>query len=124
MITRYLAVGAGGFLGAIARYALGVWIEAVWRREFPLPTFTINVSGCFILGLFLTLASERLDIGPMWRLLVATGFVGAYTTFSTFEYETHRLTQTGGWGWALLNIVGSVVAGFLALRLGVFLARR
>ena len=124
MITRYLAVGAGGFLGAMARYAVGVWIETMWRREFPLATFLVNISGCFLLGFFLTVAAERLDIGLLWRLLVATGFVGAYTTFSTFEYETHRLAQSGAWGWALLNVVGSVVAGFLALRLGVFLVRR
>jgi len=124
MITRYLAVGAGGFLGAIARYALGVWIETAWRRQFPLATFLVNLSGCFILGAFLTAAAERLDIGPLARLFVATGFVGAYTTFSTFEYENYRLTQTGAWGWALLNVVGSVVAGFLAVRLGVLLVRR
>ena len=123
-MLRYLAVGAGGFLGAIARYALGVWIETVWRREFPLPTFVINITGCFVIGAFLTMAAERLDIGPMARLFVATGFVGAYTTFSTFEYETHRLTETGAWGWALLNVIGSVVAGFLAVRLGVLVGRR
>jgi len=124
MITRYLAVGAGGFLGAIARYALGVWFETAWRRPFPLATLLVNLSGCFIIGAFLTAAAERLDIGPMGRLFVATGFVGAYTTFSTFEYENYRLTQTGAWGWALLNVAGSVVAGFMAVRLGVLLVRR
>ena len=124
MIARCLVVGAGGFLGAIARYAVGVWIESFWRRDFPLATFLVNVSGCFILGFFLTMATERMSISPMMRLLVATGFVGAYTTFSTFEYETQRLTTTGAFGWALVNVLASVAIGFLAVRLGVQLGRR
>jgi len=124
MIARCLVVGAGGFLGAIARYAVGVWIESFWRRDFPLATFLVNVSGCFILGLFLTIATERMSISPMMRLLVATGFVGAYTTFSTFEYETQRLTATGAFGWAILNVLASVVAGYAAVRLGVQWGRR
>ena len=124
MIARCLVVGAGGFLGAIARYAVGVWIETFWRRDFPLATFLVNVSGCFILGFFLAIATERMNISPMMRLLVATGFVGAYTTFSTFEYETQRLTTTGAFGWALVNVLASVAVGFLAVRLGVQLGRR
>jgi len=124
MIARCLVVGAGGFLGAIARYAVGVWIESFWRRDFPLATFLVNVSGCFILGFFLAMATERMSISPMMRLLVATGFVGAYTTFSTFEYETQRLTTTGAFGWALVNVLASVAVGFLAVRLGVQLGKR
>ena len=124
MIARCLVVGAGGFLGAIARYAVGVWIETFWRRDFPLATFLVNVSGCFIVGFFLAIATERMSISPMMRLLVATGFVGAYTTFSTFEYETQRLTTTGAFGWALVNVLASVAIGFLAVRLGVQLGRR
>ena len=124
MIARCLVVGAGGFLGAIARYAVGVWIETFWRRDFPLATFLVNVSGCFILGFFLAIATERMNISPMMRLLIATGFVGAYTTFSTFEYETQRLTATGAFGWALVNVLASVAIGFLAVRLGVQLGRR
>ena len=124
MIARCLVVGAGGFLGAVARYAVGVWIETFWRRDFPLATFLVNVTGCFILGFFLTLAAERISITPMMRLLVATGFVGAYTTFSTFEYETQRLTTTGAFGWALVNVLTSVVAGYVAVQLGVAFGRR
>ena len=121
---RYLIVGAGGFIGAVARFAVGVYFDTFWRRDFPLATFIVNVSGCFILGLFLTLATERLPVDPRLRLFLATGFVGAYTTFSTFEYETQRLTTTGALGWAIVNVLTSVVAGFAALQLGVFLARR
>jgi len=122
--VRYLVVGLGGFLGAIARYSVGVWIDTFWRRDFPLATFLVNVTGCFILGFFLTLAAERISITPMMRLLVATGFVGAYTTFSTFEYETQRLTTTGAFGWALVNVLTSVVAGYAAVQLGVAFGRR
>jgi CrcB protein len=122
-VKSALVVGTGGFLGAVARYAVGVLVARYWQGEFPLATFLINVSGSFVLGFFSVLAAERMAIDPAWRLLVATGFVGAYTTFSTFEYETQRLTEIGAWGWAALNVVTSVLAGFLAVRLGVYLAR-
>ena len=68
MIARCLVVGAGGFLGAIARYAVGVWIESFWRRDFPLATFLVNVSGCFILGFFLTYIVDRPSISDVTRL--------------------------------------------------------
>lgn len=122
-MMRFLAVGAGGFLGAIARYALGLLVARFWSGEFPLATFLINVSGSFAIGLFTAMSAERLALDPVWRLLFATGFVGAYTTFSTFEYETNRLVVMGSTGWAVTNVLASVVVGFLALRLGVALAR-
>jgi len=121
---RFFLVGAGGFAGAIARYGVNLWCESFWRRPFPLATFLVNISGCFILGFFLAVAAERLPIDPRWRLFVGTGFVGAYTTFSTFEYETQRLTSTGALGWAVVNIVTSIVAGYVAVQLGVMLGRR
>jgi CrcB protein len=122
-MKNLLAVGIGGFLGAIARYGVGLGVARLWSGDFPLATFLINVSGSFVLGLFSTLAAERMPMDPAWRLLVATGFVGAYTTFSTFEYETHRLVETGASSWALLNVLASVVVGLVAVRLGVVLAR-
>lgn len=118
-----LAVGAGGFVGALARWGVGLLVARYWERDFPLGTLLINLSGCFVLGLFGTLAAERLAISPAWRLFVATGFTGAYTTFSTFEVETHRLVETGATGAALAYVLASVTAGFLAVRLGIFLAR-
>jgi fluoride exporter len=122
-MKELLAVGAGGFAGAVARYAVYLLVARVWSHAFPLATFVINVTGCFVLGFFATFAVESATIDPLWRLLVATGFVGAYTTFSTFAYETNRLAEAGATGWALVNVIGSVVAGFAAVRLGVFLAR-
>jgi len=118
-----LAVGAGGCVGALARYGVSLAVARLWTRDFPLATLLINVSGSFILGLFSTWAAGRIGLDPAFRLFVATGFVGAYTTFSTFEYETQRLTESGAAGWALVNVVTSVLAGFLAVRLGAALAR-
>lgn len=117
-------VGIGGFLGAIARYVVDGWISRRMGALFPYGTFVINISGSFVLGLFATAITERFIVHPHWRLLIAIGFVGAYTTFSTFEYETHRLMEEGSFTLALLNILLSVTAGLLAVRLGIVLARQ
>jgi CrcB protein len=122
--VRFLVVAIGGALGAVSRYGVTLLVATVWKRDFPLATLLINVTGSLILGFFATLAAERASIDPMWRLLVATGFVGAYTTFSTFEYETQRLTESGAVWWGLVNVLASVAAGFVAVQLGVLLARR
>lgn len=121
-MSRFLAVGVGGFLGAVTRYAVSLAVARVWSHEFPLATLLINVSGSFLLGLFLA-GVDPLPLDPRWRLMVATGFMGAYTTFSTFEYETHRLAQSGALAWAALNVVVSVAVGFAAVRLGAGLVR-
>jgi CrcB protein len=123
-MSRFLVVALGGALGAVSRYGVALIVATFWKRDFPLATLLINVTGSFILGFFATFAAERTSLDPLWRLLVATGFVGAYTTFSTFEYETQRLTESGALWWGALNIVTSVAAGFAAVQLGVFLARR
>ena len=122
-MTRFLVVAAGGAAGAVARYGVTLIVAMFWKSDFPLATLLINVSGSFILGFFATMAAERTAIDPLWRLLVATGFVGAYTTFSTFEYETERLAASGAVTWGILNIVTSVIAGFIAVRLGIVVAR-
>jgi len=123
-VSRFLVVAAGGALGAIARYGVALLVALFWRRSFPLGTFIVNITGCFLLGLFATVAAERMEIAPLLRLFVATGFVGAYTTFSTFEYETQRLTEIGAAWWGLVNVLTSVVAGYAAVRIGVMIARR
>lgn len=123
-MTRFLVVALGGALGAMSRYGIALIVATFWKRDFPLATFLINVSGSLILGFFATFAAERSSLDPMWRLLVATGFVGAYTTFSTFEYETQRLTESGALWWGFVNVITSVAAGFVAVQFGVFLARR
>jgi CrcB protein len=116
-------VGIGGFLGAIARYWLGGYIGQRMGTRFPYGTFVINCSGSFIIGLVITLLAERTHWNPNLRYLIPIGFVGAYTTFSTFEYETLRAFQDGQVVVAALNVGISVVAGFIAVWLGVIAAR-
>ena len=117
-MLRAFYVGIGGFFGTIARYLVGGWISTRYRGDFPLATFVINVSGSFILGLFMELATGRFLVDPRLRLLIAVGFIGAYTTFSTFEYETERLAAAGGMLLAWANVALSVAAGFLAVWIG------
>jgi CrcB protein len=122
-LAKYLVVGAGGFIGANARYMIGGWVQRKMGASFPYGTFLINVSGSFILGLFATLAL-RYAWSDYWRLLIAIGFVGAYTMFSRFEYETIQLIAEGGrYRAAALNLIGSVIVGFVAAYLGVVIAR-
>ncbi len=122
-MMNYLVIGAGGFVGAITRYILAVWIGQRWGRSFPLGTFVINVTGSFLIGLLMTLMAERFTENPQWRLLLVVGFLGAYTTFSTFEYETGALLKDSEWLFASLNVILSVFVGFLALKLGEAIAK-
>jgi len=119
-----MLVGVGGFLGAIARYLVGVAVTARLGSGWPLGTFLINVTGCFLIAFFLTLTTERVTIHEGWRYFFPIGFVGAYTTFSTYEYETVRLVQSGAWAKALSYVLLSTVAGYAAVVLGFVAARR
>ncbi|MCE5312114.1 MAG: fluoride efflux transporter CrcB [Nitrospiraceae bacterium] len=122
-MRTYLYIGAGGFFGAIARYALSSWIGQGWGRNFPLGTFLINMTGCFMIGLVMTLLTERMLVNPNIRSFICIGFLGAYTTFSAFEYETSELLKDGEQLVAALNIFLSVVVGFVSLKIGEALAR-
>ncbi|HJR07432.1 MAG TPA: fluoride efflux transporter CrcB [Pyrinomonadaceae bacterium] len=122
-LTKYLAVAAGSAFGGMLRYFLGSTVLARTAAPFPTATFVINVTGSFIVGFFLTLATERFHMSAHLRLAIAVGFVGAYTTFSTFEYETLRLAEERNFTLALLNVVLSVVVGFAAVWCGAMLAR-
>ena len=118
-LVQCVYIAAGGAIGALARYFVGTWVSRQTGGGFPWGTFVINVSGCFILGLVATLLAERVLNNPNWRPFVTIGFVGAYTTFSTYEYETAQL----GSSWrAMANLAGSVVAGYAAVWLGIQLA--
>ncbi|MCA1816541.1 MAG: fluoride efflux transporter CrcB [Acidobacteria bacterium] len=123
-LTNYLAVALGGAAGAMLRFYLGGSALSRAAAPFPTATFVINVTGSFVLGFFLTMATERMNISPHVRLAVAVGFVGAYTTFSTFEYETARLVEDRDFVRALLNVLLSFAVGFAAVWLGIFAARR
>ena len=121
-MLKYVAVGVGGFLGAIARYALGTYIGGRYGLRFPLGTFIINVSGSFLIGLILTLLA-RTTASAYWRYLIPIGFIGAYTTFSTFEYETLRAIQEGQLMTGFLNVALSLIVGFIAVWVGAELGR-
>lgn len=122
-MINYLIIGVGGFIGAITRYALALWIGQRWGRSFPLGTFVINVSGSFLIGLIMSLLTDRFMANPYWRLLLVVGFLGAYTTFSTFEFETGNLLKDGEILYAALNVVLSVFVGFIALRMGELISK-
>ena len=115
---KYLMVSLGGILGANARLMLNEWITRRQESLFPWGTFVINITGSFLLGLYMTLAGRH-NWHDQWRLLLAVGFLGAYTTFSTFEFDSLRLLMLGQSGLALRNILGSVLLGLLGVWLGV-----
>lgn len=115
-------IGIGGFVGAVARYALGVYIGSRYGIRFPLGTFVINISGSFLLGVVLTLL-DRTTASATWRYLIPIGFIGAYTTFSTFEYETLRAMQDGQVTTGILNVGLSLIVGFAAVWLGAILGK-
>ncbi len=122
-MINYIVVFAGGGIGSVARFMLATWIGQRWGRSFPLGTFLINVSGSFLIGFLMTLMAERFLENPQWRLLLVVGGLGGYTTFSTFQYETGKLVIDGELGFAALNMVLSVVVGFMALKLGEVIAK-
>jgi CrcB protein len=123
-LAKYLAVAAGGAVGAMLRYYLTLSGLGRVAQPFPTATFVINITGSFIIGFFLTLATERIPINPHVRLAVAVGFVGAFTTFSTFEYETARLLEGRDFLYGFLYVVLSFAIGFGAVWAGIVVARQ
>lgn len=121
-MIKYLIVGTGGVLGALSRYWLGGLFK-IPAGGFPIGTFIINLTGSFVLGLFLTLIIESFKVRDEWRLFFATGFVGAYTTFSSFTNEVANLLRQGDLAVALLYSVGSLVGGLVCVIAGFALAR-
>jgi fluoride exporter len=119
----YLLVGLGGFLGANARYVLSTWIVARAGTLFPLHTLLINVSGSLAIGVILVLLTERLSLDPAWRLLLVVGFLGGYTTFSSYTIEALGLIEAGEWLLATWYVLGSNGLGLAATLLGMSLAR-
>ena len=118
-----LWIGLGGFMGANARYLLQVWAAERWGAAFPYGTLLANGGGSFLIAFFLTLAGGRLPVSPETRLFVAIGFLGGFTTFSSFSYETVQLLLQGD-GWlSLWNVAANLALGLAGVWLGVFLAR-
>jgi CrcB protein len=120
---RTIWVGVAGFFGAIARYSLGGWLSARTSGAFPWETLVINVTGCFGLGFLFALLTERFLPHPTLRIALTVGFLGAYTTFSTFAFETMRLAEDGAIVLAATNVLASVGAGLLAVYAGTWAGR-
>jgi fluoride exporter len=116
-------VAVAGALGALARFGLSNVISSRGPRTFPTATFLINISGSFVLGLLAVLLTERFVVSASLRTSLTVGFLGAYTTFSTFSLETFRLLDDGAVAIATAYVVGSVALGVLAAYLGVLVAR-
>lgn len=118
-----VAVGVAGALGALARYGVGGLLLSKGGRTFPWETFVVNVTGSFVLGFIFTVMTEQLTTAPWLRIAVTIGFIGAYTTFSTFMLESWRLWEDGAVALALANLAGSTVIGLVAVVAGLTLGR-
>jgi len=123
-LDRYLMVMLGGATGSLARFVLGTAIMNRLGGRFPFGTVIINITGSFLIGFIMTMLTERLNPSPNWRLILVVGFLGGYTTFSSFEWETLGLVRDGGRWLALLNVAGSVVLGYIAVWLGAVTGKR
>jgi len=124
LLDRYLAVLLGAGLGGLSRYLLGTWIMTKYGERFPLGTFVINVSGSFLIGVLMTLFTERRQPHPAWRLFLVVGVLGGYTTFSSFQYEAHQAIRDGASPMGLLYVIGSVILGYIGVWLGAVLVRQ
>ena len=122
-METFLLISAGAILGANLRYWVGGWAASCLGTSFPFGNLIINLSGSFILGVFITLAVDRILLDPRWRILIAIGFLGSYTTFSSYTFESMSLILENQWLPGLLNLFGSSLLGGLAVLLGILLAR-
>jgi len=122
-MTKYLLVAFGGALGSTLRFWAGGYVSTRLGTRFPYGTFVINITASFLIGFIMTLLAERTHWSPNWRFLIPVGFIGGYSTFSTFEYETFRVFQDGEFLIAAINVVFSVVLGFFSVWLGVITGR-
>ncbi|MFA5633167.1 MAG: fluoride efflux transporter CrcB [Porticoccaceae bacterium] len=122
-MLAWFAVATGGALGALARFAVNGWLYPVYEARFPLPTLVINVGGSVVMGVLYVLIIERTALALEWRNFLMVGFLGAFTTFSTFSLEALALWQNGHLPLALAYIVASVFLSIGGLALAVFVTR-
>ena len=122
-MPKPVIIAVGAVLGALLRYWLGDWAAQRFGTAFPYGNLIINLTGSFILGLFMALVTDRFLVSPEWRLFIAIGFLGSYTTFSSYAYESLNLIMTGQGTLGLLNLFGSSFLGGLAVFAGILLGR-
>lgn len=121
-MQQYLLIAAGGALGSIARYWVGSAVSDRMGIRFPYGTFLVNLTACIIIGFSVTYLDRRLDLSPAWRYFIPVGFIGAYSTFSTYEWETLSSLRAGAFFLAALYAVGSLILGLVAVWCGSRLA--
>ncbi|MGD0938356.1 MAG: fluoride efflux transporter CrcB [Terracidiphilus sp.] len=121
-MQKYLLIAAGGALGSVARYWVGSTIGGRMGTRFPYGTFVINITACIIIGFSLTYLGKRAGLNPAWRFFIPVGFIGAYSTFSTYEWETLSTLRAGAFALAGLYSIGSLIVGLGATWLGAVLA--
>jgi CrcB protein len=114
-LQKYLLIAFGGALGSMARYWVGSTIGSRMGTKFPYGTFVINITACMIIGFSLTFLAKRADLNPAWRFLVPVGFIGAYSTFSTYEWETLSTIRSGAFLLAAFYAVSSLILGLAAV---------
>ena len=122
-LQRYLLIAVGGAAGAMLRYWVGGEVAGKMGARFPWGTLVINLTACFVIGLVLEYLNHHAGVNPAWRFLIPIGFIGAYSTFSTFEYEIWMNVTTGAFWMALSYVVVSLVAGLIAVALGAWLGK-
>ena len=120
-MIKLLNLIVGGSLGTVARYLLAGVVYRFMGTSFPYGTLIVNLSGCFLLGLFAALSDKKFIFGPDARILLMIGFCGAFTTFSTFIFETDSLVRNGQMLRAFSNILASVIFGYILFRVGSFI---
>lgn len=121
-MQKYLLIALGGALGSIARYWVGSSVAGRMGIRFPYGTLIVNLTACVIIGFSLTYMGKRADLNPAWRFLIPIGFIGAYSTFSTYEWETLTTLRSGAFFLAALYAVGSLILGLAATWGGAMLA--
>jgi fluoride exporter len=119
----YVTIAIGGVFGCWARYAMTNSVQAVLGRAFPYATLSVNIVACLFIGFLFTVTMERIIVAPTIRLGILTGFIGGFSTFSTFAMETYLLAEQGEWGRSALYVFLSLLLGLLATFIGVFAAR-
>lgn len=123
VLANVLLVAVGGAAGAVARYGVSYAVLALTDRRFPYATLAVNVAGCLLIGLLMQWAVQRASLAAPWRLFLVTGFLGAFTTFSTMGYETFDLLRHGRPDQAILSVAANVALGLPAVWLGWALGR-
>ena len=114
-MQKYLFIALGGSLGSIARYWVGSTMSGRLGARFPYGTFVVNITACLAIGFVVTFFGERVQMNPAWRFLVPIGFIGAYSTFSTYEWETLSTIRAGAFLLAAVYAVGSLLLGLIAV---------